>query len=151
MAMYHLQNKVRHVPGHRGALTLPLLLLLLLLLLLYCWLVHRCPFGCCCYGCVFRRGFCSRAVTFWLASGTTHASLLHVVETSTGCHDFGCNKLKSPKNWRRQTPKNPPQKGWGAFFLVTLWYWGSDLEPGMMYYPTKCGEFLNPQIFKITG
>ena len=36
--------------------------------------------------------------------------------------------------------------------LPTLWYWGSNLEPGMMYFmyvPTK--KLKNPKILKITG
>ena len=32
----------------------------------------------------------------------------------------------------------------------TLWYWGSDLEPGFMYFP-KWGAIWKPRILKITG
>ena len=32
---------------------------------------------------------------------------------------------------------------WGTleFRIATLWYWGSDLEPGMVHFPTKWGAF----------
>ena len=35
--------------------------------------------------------------------------------------------------------------------LSTLWYWGSDLEPGMIYFPTKWGakEPQNPQNHRV--
>ena len=40
-----------------------------------------------------------------------------------------------PENQRerereKETMESPPRK-------TTLWYWGSDLEPGMMYFPAK--------------
>ena len=43
-----------------------------------------------------------------------------VVETSTGCHDCGCNKLKSPKNLEEANSKKSTPKRVGRIFLVTL-------------------------------
>ena len=31
----------------------------------------------------------------------------------------------------------------GCLFGQTLWYWGNDLDPGIMYFPTKWGAFFH--------
>lgn len=40
---------------------------------------------------------------------------------------------------------------WFGKRKMIRWYWGNDLEPGVMYFPTKWGAVQNLRILKITG